>query len=146
MALVGDGIRTITELCASKLTKQNAQSIADCLSAVEDPKWIPKEGETLPLQWKHNLGLGATAKLVEKGTSLWEKISRLATEATNAIGIDFCSVDIVELGNSDLRILEVNCGVMMDNFLNQDDGEHRAIAKKIYRDALLLALSRQPGV
>lgn len=90
------------------------------------------------------------------------QISRLATEATNAIGIDFCSVDIVELGNSDLRILEVvqggakrffycdfrqvNCGVMMDNFLNQDDGEHRAIAKKIYRDALLLALSRQPGV
>ncbi|KAF4746294.1 hypothetical protein FOZ62_030124, partial [Perkinsus olseni] len=68
MSLVGDGVSTITELCAGKLTKQSAKGIADLLGAIENPRWVPREGEVIPLQWKHNLGLGAKAKIVDKDT------------------------------------------------------------------------------
>ena len=51
----------------------------------------------------------------------------------------FASVDVVETAEG-LKVLEINSGVMMENFAGQDE-ESRSIAKEIYRDAVRKMMS-----
>ena len=53
----------------------------------------------------------------------------------NAIGLNFVSVDIVELEGGELKILEVNSGVMMENLVKLEKDGYE-IAKRIYEQAI----------
>ncbi|GAB2026180.1 ATP-grasp domain-containing protein [Lactovum odontotermitis] len=81
--------------------------------------------------WKHNLGLGAQATIIEPD----EKLADLALKTAAALNICFASVDIAECASEGLKVLEVNSGVMMEYFSEQSD-ENYQIAKEIYRKAV----------
>ncbi|HEY0222463.1 ATP-grasp domain-containing protein [Lactovum miscens] len=80
--------------------------------------------------WKHNLGLGAKPEIVPLDPVLED----MAKRATKVVGINFASVDIVEVDGG-FKVLEINSGVMMEKFSLQSD-ENYEIAKSIYRKAL----------
>lgn len=75
----------------------------------------------------------------------------LARKAAATLGLRFCSVDIIDcldpaqnpnptaldqLANRELRILEVNSGVIMLGYIRQNPEQYELI-KNIYRDAIL---------
>ena len=87
------------------------------------------------LGWKHNLGLGARAELLEDGP-LKKEIEDIVAAVAICLGVRFASIDVA-LTNEGLKVLEINSGVMMENFAGQDETS-REIAKSIYRDAIRL--------
>ena len=62
--------------------------------------------------WRHNLDAGAKPVLLEDG-EVRTACVQLATNAANAIGIVFASIDVVRIGGA-WRVLEINSGVMME--------------------------------
>ncbi|MDK2809072.1 MAG: hypothetical protein PWP24_1809 [Clostridiales bacterium] len=132
--LIGDGFSTILELLTKAIS--NNMLSPDALHYVReiDPSLVLEENATLPLHWKHNLGQGASAHIVENDT-LFEALGALALAAANCLSISFASIDIIATEQSYL-ILEVNSGVMMEHFSDENE-THRTIAKEIYREAIL---------
>lgn len=96
---------------------------------------IPNKSQQVPVEWRHNLGHGASPK----SCHFDPKVASLALAAAEALNIIFCSVDIVLLTDASYSVLEVNSGVMMDAFLSQGHSE-REIAKAIYAEAVRIAL------
>lgn len=129
----GDGISTLGELIAKSphctLTKE-AQLIN--LSVVLEKDEIRKLG------WKHNLAHGALPQIVTD-KALIKGLSNLALQAAGALNIKFASIDII-CTKSDYKILEVNSGVMMEYFA-ASSSENYEIAKRIYKEAVLLMFS-----
>ena len=82
-----------------------------------------------------NLSLGAKAK-IEENKKLTRFLFKLALKAVKAVGINFCSVDIVKTIENRYLILEINSTVFMDNFLKQNPKQFKN-AKKMYEKILL---------
>ena len=83
---------------------------------------------------KINLSQGSIAKEV-KDDILAERIINLARIVCKEINLRFGSVDIIQTTNDDLLVLEVNSGVMMDNYIRlMPDGY--ITAKKVYKKAI----------
>lgn len=125
----GDGKKTIREL----LVEFNHGYFIDKL---EDSKFdkILAENEEFQYNWKFNLSQGSIAKEV-KDDILAERIINLARIVCKEINLRFGSVDIIQTTNDDLLVLEVNSGVMMDNYIRlMKDGY--ITAKRIYKMAI----------
>ncbi|MFA9465734.1 MAG: RimK family alpha-L-glutamate ligase [Velocimicrobium sp.] len=132
--LVGDGVSTLLELYMRALNEiPLSPEVLTHRTSVDFHK-ILACGEEFPLHWKHNLGQGATAKIVTNPT-LFHTLSKLAIRAATALQISFASVDIIAT-NSSFLVLEVNSGVMMEYFAGESKA-YRSIAKEIYREAIL---------
>ncbi len=131
--LTGDGTSTVAELFIRHVSGSNlnTEDIPDLGRADR----IPAKGEKILLGWKHNLGLGAKAELLEDGP-LKKEIEDIVAEVANCLGVRFASIDVA-LTNEGMKVLEINSGVMMENFAGQDETS-REIAKSIYRDAIRL--------
>lgn len=125
--VVGNGIDSVGKLIASQ--KDNVANIED-----KDISSVPQEGVRYYLSWKHNLGLGASSKTVDI-SEVDTEVARLAKASASEVNVRFASVDIVRTA-SGYRVLEVNSGVMLENFSKQSDTNYR-IAKEIYREAIL---------
>lgn len=87
------------------------------------------------LEWRHNLGQGARAVLMDPLPECLEICRRVMKE----LGLRFASVDLVETEEGELKLLEVNSGVMMDHLSMQGEKE-RKLVKEILRDALRLSM------
>jgi len=107
----------------------------------ERQKTINENGEEVYANWRHNLGQGAVP-VVETNESVLEKLENLAKKTVDALQLRFCSVDIIDIGTA-YKVLEVNGGVMMENFAGTNDAYYQT-AKEIYRKAILRALKKQP--
>lgn len=136
--LVGDGSSTIRQLL---LAYMQQHGVLLC------PEWgeqvlnsVAAKGEMLKLHWKHNLGQGATATLVEDA-SLAAKLQQLALAAADAVGIRFASVDIVNTP-AGLMVLEINSGIMTEHFSRQN-AHYYQMAKAVYRDAVRLMFAEK---
>jgi glutamate--cysteine ligase len=142
--VVADGKTSVENLILEKMktTKASWSAVAEAINAFSQAelKSIPKTGE-IPIQWKHNLGLGLSEVDLELEDSLCTEIGKLAVAAATAIGITFCSVDVAETQEA-LIVVEVNAGVMMDVFAN--DSTRRHIARQVYEDAIQLCFDRLP--
>jgi len=88
--------------------------------------------------WKHNLVAGAISSDVDE--RLKPTLGDLASAASAALGLDFCSVDVLETEDG-LKIIEVNDKVMLDEYCKHDPDRRGAVAD-MYRDALLLRFRR----
>ena len=55
----------------------------------------------------------------------------MAIEIAKKIGLGFGSIDIIKTSDNELFVMEINSGVMMENFIKQIP-EGYSIAKKIY--------------
>lgn len=126
--VVGDGVHTIYELLCS-FNYPFFKSIQD--SSLER---VLLKGEVFEYSWQYNLAKGSIPVMIED-ESLKNRLSQIALLATKSLNLDFVSVDIVELPNHELKVLEINSGVVTNIADYFPDGEK--IAKEIYRKAVL---------
>lgn len=101
---------------------------------------VNENGEKVYLNWKHNLGQGATGILVEdeeKKRALYP----IAKQVMKTMNLRFASVDIVETDEG-LFVLEANAGVMMEHFAGQSP-ECYEKAKRIYKMAIEKAMEEE---
>ena len=129
--VVSDGKTPIGELIKESSLKTDRAAFGEV-----DPEAVLPEGERIALNWKHNLGQGARACIIED-PALIKNAGTLAKNAAEALNARFVSVDLVD-DDSGLKVLEVNAGVMMEHFAGQGE-EYFHIAKEIYQDALRLS-------
>jgi glutathione synthase/RimK-type ligase-like ATP-grasp enzyme len=138
----GDGTRSLRELAAIAMTPGNAEGLAEWL-AEQTPgslDRIPPVGEVLNFGWRHNLGHGGRADVLDPSSDANLASAALAKAAAVAVDLRFGSVDVVEPedGGAPL-IMEVNAGVMLEHF-GQGNAERRTQALAIYTAALNRAL------
>ena len=127
--VTGDGKKTIREL----LIEFNPNYFVNKL---EDSKYdrILDKDEIFQYNWKFNLSQGSIAKIVTN-TELSERIISIAKKVYEEINLKFGSVDIIQTTDNNLFVLEVNSGVMMDNYIKlMPDGY--MMAKSIYKKAI----------
>ncbi|MBQ3407631.1 MAG: hypothetical protein IJH12_00305 [Clostridia bacterium] len=122
--IIGDGKHSIKEL----LNEFNS----DYFKNKDKPEWnkILKDNEKYEYDWRYNLAKGAKADR-EIESQLKQKISIMAIEIAKKIGLGFGSIDIIKTSDNELFVMEINSGVMMENFIKQIP-EGYSIAKKIY--------------
>lgn len=77
-----------------------------------------------------NLGLGAKAVL----SQATEQETNLALEAMQATGLRLAAVDVIKADGT-YRILEINDGIMMENFMRQSS-DNKTYAKEVYRQII----------
>ena len=135
-SLIGDGRSSFRQL----LLQQNP-SLLETVPTGEFSEdllnKIPKSGEKIPLNWKHNLGQGAQPEILTDA-SLVAQLSDLALRAAEAVNVRFASVDIIRTGG-EFKVLEINSGIMMESFARMNSRSYQ-IAKSIYRQALTALL------
>lgn len=145
----GDGKSSLQELLAQRLQlcpPEDAAGLSEALRSLGPEELVrrPAEGEAVPLQWKHNLGQGGKADLAVP-EDMKSRLSEVARQAVGAIGMRFCSVDVVDVEDEGLMVMEVNGGVMMDSLMGQLGEEGVRLAKRLYEAAVLRALGRTPA-
>lgn len=127
--VIGDGVSSLETLVNLKYEHNDffdKKFINDSL--------IPLKGEEVLVGWKHNLSQKSTPELVED-TSITEKISRIAINVGSAINAGFVTIDIIEEYDNTFKVLEVNSGVAMDQFLIKHENGYN-IAYGIYEAAI----------
>lgn len=131
--LTGDGIHTIRSLYANYIMegKESQVSIPG-----KDMERVLSAGEEYVLNWKHNLGQGADAKMLEESEA--REICLLAKKAAECLKIRFASVDVI-MTKEGLKVMEVNAGVMMENLAGMNQ-EYYERAKSIYGRAIFKML------
>ena len=105
---------------------------------LEDKKYnrIRDNGENFSYGWKFNLSQGAKAVLIDD-KQLEKKIKEIALLTAKTINMKYGSVDIILTEDSKLFVLEINSGIMLDNYIEQFDGYD--LAKDIYRTAIKIS-------
>ena len=103
---------------------------------MEDSKFdkVLAKNEKFEYNWKFNLSQGSIAKKLDDKL-LADKLIKLAKQVCDEINLKFGSIDIIETTNNDLLVLEVNSGVMIENYIRQNPNEY-VTAKNIYRSAI----------
>ena len=127
--LVGDSKKTIKEL----LQEFNPEYFKDYNEDNKDI--ILKAGEVYEYDWKFNLSRGSISSfdILESDK---KEISNIINKINEFFELKFVSVDIIKTSDNRFLVMEINSGVMMENFINQhEDGEK--IAKEIYKEAIL---------
>ena len=66
---------------------------------------------------------------------LSNKLINLANRVCNEINLKFGSIDIIETTSNELLVLEVNSGVMLENYIRLNPSEYN-YAKNIYKSAI----------
>ncbi len=127
--VIGDGKSTIREL----LIRFNERFF---MNKLEDTKYdrVLGKGEEFEYNWKFNLSQGAVAsEITDK--ELYNRLSAIALDASSIVGLKFGSADIIYTKSGESLILEMNSGVMLENYIEQfDDGYEKA--KELYKDVI----------
>lgn len=126
--VAGDGKSTIKDL----LQKFNPQYFSEYNDENKDQ--ILNKDEIFEYDWKFNLSRGSKATNeitdIEK-----ERVSQIAKMTAANINLGFGSVDIIKTITGDYYVLEINSGVMMENYIVQIPGGYNH-AKEIYKEAV----------
>jgi glutathione synthase/RimK-type ligase-like ATP-grasp enzyme len=126
--VTGDGKSKIIELMKERNIK------ITCDDYIIDLNCVPESGVDVILTLKHNLCSGAYANS-DIDLAVKNKIEQLAINAVKVIKIRFSSVDIIEV-DGELKILEINSGVMAEKYAAQSN-EHYIAIKDVYKDVIL---------
>lgn len=144
--VVGNGKSTVRDLfydyCASNPTFRGGSNSTGKPFGGRKGTDIPAKGEIVVLEWQHNLCKGARAQKLKTDDETRKRLEKIAIDVMRVLNLRFASVDIVRLDEDgkDLRVLEVNAGVMMENYSKQHP-EDCAMCEKIYEDAILKCIS-----
>ncbi len=127
--VIGNGNKTIRQL----LLEFNYDYF---INKLEDSKYdrILANKEIFEYNWKFNLSQGAIAKRLDNKL-LEDKLIKLAKQICNEINLKFGSIDIIQTNNDDFLVLEINSGVMIENYIRLNPDEY-VVAKNIYRNAI----------
>lgn len=132
--VTGNGKETIRQLIEQKYN----DNLRLFLHSPKD--YIPANGEKITIGWKFNLSQGAKSSPISNPTTL-KKVQELSLEAACAIHINFASIDIIETFSGEFLVLEINSGVVLNQFID-DNPKNYEIAKNIYREAVLSMFSK----
>lgn len=136
--VVGDGEKNIKSLLLENPEFFSKISIMSDvgLNNSEFEKILPKD-EKYYVNWKHNLGQGAKA-IETINDTIKEEVIKLVNLVVNKLNIRFASIDVAKCNDS-YRVLEINSGVMMENYAQQDEHTYEK-AKTIYKEAIIKML------
>lgn len=132
--LEGDGQQKVWELLAAQQLSLNASILQVLAQQNISPQQVLEAGETVVLNWKHNLSEGAKA-ISMAPRELPPDAIELALQATQALGIRMASVDLIRTHLGDFRVLEVNAGIMLVNFARSSQQAYQ-LARSTYQLAL----------
>lgn len=127
--VTGDGNKTIRQL----LLDFNYDYFIDKLEDSKYDKVLPKN-KTFEYNWKFNLSQGSIAKKLNDKL-LQDRLIKIAKQVCKEINLKFGSIDMIETTNNELLVLEVNSGVMLENYIRLNPNEY-IYAKDIYRNAI----------
>lgn len=127
--VTGDGNKTIRQL----LLEFNYDYFIDKLKDSKYDRILAAE-EKFEYTWKFNLSQGSIAKKVED-KSLESRLIKIAKQVCKEINLKFGSIDIVQTTDDTLLVLEVNSGVMLENYIRLHPDEY-VTAKNIYKSAI----------
>ena len=131
MFVEGTGVDDMQQLIIKKYgTSVNLLAVDKKL----DYNIILEKGEKYNLTWKHNLAKGAEPIILHDEKER-ERLTDIALSAAAVTGINFASVDIIKTVRGEYLILEINSGIMMEQFAKHSE-ENYITAKKIYKKAL----------
>ncbi len=139
LGVVGDGRRTVLELIAARVASEGVSAeLGRYLSSLDAEaaallREVPAPGEERLLNWRHNLGQGASVRLLDHQEPALGAHLALAGRAARALNLRFGSIDVVSVGG-ELLVLEVNSGVMMEALSGVAGGGE--ITDRIYSRAL----------
>lgn len=141
--LVGDGIRSVKRLLLDHMAeaRMSREDIAGWQAIPEmdmDFNYVPSCEETVPINWRHNLGQGAAPKAIHEADQSYEEIVSLAIRATEVLGVALASVDIVATHKGP-KVLEINSGIMMESLV-QCHPDGKALAHRFYETIICRAL------
>lgn len=123
--VVGDGISTISEL----LKKFNPFYFKDY-----ENDTILKKDEVFLYDWRFNLSRGAISS-IDVSDSDKQILLSIAYDIVHKFQLSFGSIDIIKTKEDEFLLMEINSGVMMDNFIIQHENG-RDVAKEIYKKAI----------
>lgn len=134
---VGDGTSTVRQLAATSMSAGHAEAFGEWLAGTSTAELdrVAGKDETLAFGWRHNLGHGSTADIIDPETAEHNTAAKLALRAARAVNLRFGSVDIAETSDGATTVMEVNAGVMLEHF-GQGSTERKTQALSIYRRAL----------
>lgn len=127
--VVGDSKKTIKEL----LQEFNPEYFKDYNE--NNKNIILKQGEIFEYDWKFNLSRGSLSSLDILESDKIEIIN-IIDKINEFLDLKFVSVDIIKTSDNRFLVMEINSGVMMENFINQHENGEK-IAKEIYKEAIL---------
>ena len=127
--VTGDGHKSIRQL----LLDFNHDYFIDKLKDSKYDNVLPKN-ETFEYNWKFNLSQGSIAKKLDDKL-LQDKLIKIAKQVCKEINLRFGSIDIIETIDNELLVLEVNSGVMLENYVRLNPHEYMCV-KNIYRNAI----------
>ncbi|MEM7375118.1 MAG: hypothetical protein AAF587_41370 [Bacteroidota bacterium] len=136
--LLGNGSDSVLDLIRNNFAIEELSSLLDGFSdkCEKELGYIPEEGEEVSLNWKSNLGHGAKPIILSDTDPKSHLLTQLAEDCARVLNIQFASVDIVETSEGEFLILEVNSGVMVENFVRILPEKYSFI-KGIYEKAIL---------
>lgn len=129
--VIGDGKSTIRDLLINfnnEYFKENKNMEDEVYSR------ILHENEVFEFDWRFNLAKGSKASF-DISEVLKNDIECLAEEISRKIGLGFGSIDIIKTTDNKLFVMEINSGVMMENFIKQVPNGYE-IAKNIYKKVI----------
>ncbi len=129
--VIGDGKSTLREL----LINFNSEYFEEN-KILEDEVYscILPENDVFEFDWRFNLAKGSKASF-DISEVLKNDIECLAEEISRKIGLGFGSIDIIKTTDNKLFVMEINSGVMMENFIKQVPNGYE-IAKNIYKKVI----------
>ena len=129
--VIGDGKSTIRKL----LINFNSEYFEEN-KILEDEVYscILPENDVFEFDWRFNLAKGSKAS-IDISEVLKNDIECLAEEISRKIGLGFGSIDIIKTTDNKLFVMEINSGVMMENFIKQVPNGYE-IAKNIYKKVI----------
>jgi glutathione synthase/RimK-type ligase-like ATP-grasp enzyme len=140
LSVTGDGKRSVLDLAIATIPTEQLSAVllglsGDIRKAALDE--IPAAGRRCALNWRHNLGAGAQALVLDQAEARAAACIEIAIAAARSIDMRFGSIDVVSVGGV-WKVLEINSGVMMEA-LNRS---HPELVDAAYSSALDLVFDR----
>jgi glutathione synthase/RimK-type ligase-like ATP-grasp enzyme len=124
LSVTGDGKRSVLELAIATIPAGQLSAVlsglAGDISKASLDEVLPA-GRRHALNWRHNLGVGAQAIVLDQSDARATACIAIAVDAARSIDMRFGSIDVVSVAGA-WKVLEINSGVMMEA-LNQSHPE-----------------------
>ncbi|MEL6289269.1 MAG: hypothetical protein AAFQ35_10875 [Pseudomonadota bacterium] len=139
-AIIGNGTETVAELVRKLALPDGVNGeIIEEVARIHPATHVPDDGEIITVQWRHNLGKGATPRRLDVGDPEIADALDLARAAAARTGLRFGSVDIAVL-EDETAVLEINSGVMLEHLSDAAGNDGDRLVDGIYHAVLERAL------
>jgi len=130
LKVIGDGKLSVYDLVVRSYLK-----VSNLKMKIDELKEVLPQNFEKELDFRNNLHQGVKPERLDNTHVLWEKLGTIAIQSAEILGLNFCSVDIILCTDNQLRVIEVNSGIMFDNFYEQSDS-NKQLVRSIFSKAI----------